>query len=350
MRYLIPAILFILSAGLYFNKKFKDNSIVVSIAGAMALIATAFTIVQFVDFITGNGAGTQQSLQPVIIAAIIMAGGSVVGAIVGTIIRTRMSVEGFDEGIAIGYIKIFLKALNYLKRVFKVRVKNVPLDDFPVLFFMQAHVGFCGIFFASLWFMTATIYISNIWANGGTKLLLMVGGISMSFFLLSWVSSWFAIHFSNVLQELRHDTVHREVLQSKLEIQVRVGMVVLISSYVITLAALIWLTGGVDSPFIPFYVVVFALTISKCNLPYPGNVVLAYFLIAIMVAFFGASYLGSFIPSSDLARIQDSSFQYAMRGVFILASLIAPTISAYLIKYRLQREAQSRSPNFSPHN
>jgi hypothetical protein len=54
MRQLIPPILFMLSAGIYFNDKQKRNVVIVGVAGALAVVATYFTIEQLIDRIVSH--------------------------------------------------------------------------------------------------------------------------------------------------------------------------------------------------------------------------------------------------------------------------------------------------------
>jgi hypothetical protein len=84
MRHLIPPIMFMLSAGLFFNGREKRNIVAVGVAGVLAVVATFFTVEQLVDRL-GSYAQGKTTAPWELAAAIITLVGSVAAAIIGCV-------------------------------------------------------------------------------------------------------------------------------------------------------------------------------------------------------------------------------------------------------------------------
>ena len=84
----------------------------------------------------------------------------------------------------------------------------------------------------------------------------------------------------------------------------------------------------------PFYVMMFTLTLSRNKISYPGPgwVILIGFLIAIAIASFG-----SYVISSPLKEAIAE-----LRAGFIAMSLIVPTISGWLLERREREREKER--------
>jgi len=156
---------------------------------------------------------------------------------------------------------------------------EISLEDFPSLLAMQGHQGACGLLFSFLWFLLATAFApSDIWTAGGTPLKFLAGAILLFYFGLSWASFFSVSYFSNRVAEVK--VPHADAAaRSKQDRNVRVWMSLLCGAYALVCSVLIWLTGGAISPFTPFYVMIFTLTITKIRVSKNiGGRVLGFFL------------------------------------------------------------------------
>ena len=227
-----------------------------------------------------------------------------------------------------------------LKLFDKKQGRNVPLEEFPSLFTMQAHAGLFGTFFSALWFLTVFYTVPELWSS---RLVLIVTAIMFVFIILATTSSSLANYFA---MRLSVDDIFYEE-RRVMDVRARIWMTFLSASYVIIICTLIWLSGGANSPFIPLYVMTFTLTISRTSLPFPGVYVFLYFLMGIIIACVAYEVFQTPINSADMAAIQQSCFQYIIFVFFISASLLAPTLSAYLIDQNPRRKRGRRSKRFS---
>lgn len=93
----------------------------------------------------------------------------------------------------------------------------------------------------------------------------------------------------------------------------------------------------------PFYVMMFTLTLSRNKISYPGPgwVILIGFLIAIAIASFG-SYVISSPLKEAIAELRDKPFYYSVAAGFIAMSLIVPTISGWLLERREREREKER--------
>jgi hypothetical protein len=208
--------------------------------------------------------------------------------------------------------------------------KNVRLDEFPSLFQMEGHTGGFGVFFALAWFVLIYFFIPNIMVP---QLFALAVAIGSAFVALVWASFWLGDRFAQQIHALDKIRVEdRAVRKKKLEKQVRYGIAILSGLYVVVCCVLIWITGGLLSPFTGFYIMVFTLTLEKCDVPNPGVFVLLYFGIMISLAFTVFRYSPPPITNNDMADILQSDAQKGMQVFFVLASLAIPTISKYFVK------------------
>jgi hypothetical protein len=97
MRQLIAPVLFMLSAGIYFNDREKRNIFAVILAGALAIIATFFTMEQLVDRVAAHLRGSSNSLNEVTVAVITTVGAlaaAILGALLPAILNRKSTIEG----------------------------------------------------------------------------------------------------------------------------------------------------------------------------------------------------------------------------------------------------------------
>jgi hypothetical protein len=214
----------------------------------------------------------------------------------------------------------------------KQTTRHVPLQDFPSLFAMEGHTGLVGVFFASIWFAIVALYVPATL----TSYWLFAMAIVFAFFFLSWVS----LIASNYLawKIVRIDDLSGSTMlpwsRDKLELRVRQLISLLSAGYVIAFSALIWLTGGIASPFVPFYIVIFSFTICRMVLTRQIIVVALFFLCAIFFACI-ARELGPWpLPQSEALNIQRSALVSIVHITFLCASLLAPVFSLYLVNLR----------------
>ena len=204
---------------------------------------------------------------------------------------------------------------------------NLPLEDFPSLFSMEGHTGSFGLALTIGWIGAARYYFPQIWS--GWYLTVVMALVCVAFGILAWLSFILSGHFTTKIFSQNVAANPNNDSRSKLERRVRRWMTFLSTAYVAVSCGLIWATGGAASPFITFYVMIFALTIPSIKVPVPGLVVLAYYLTAIMFACAAPAIWLPPIASVDMKLIQDSRFELVTFLVFICASLVAPTLSTY---------------------
>lgn len=222
-------------------------------------------------------------------------------------------------------------------RLFRDRL--IPLEEFPSLFTMEAHTGFTGVVFATVWLLSSYAKVPGMW---GPPLALCALAVCFSFFGLAWLSTTFSNSARERIIDTRNDAVSRE----KLEARVRKQIALLSGLYVVVCCFLIFLTGGATSPFSAFYIMIFTLTIGKNTVPYPGFAVLGYYLIGITIAC-AANYLWPWpITPTDMQKIHESGFHELMHFGFIAASLAVPTFSAYFVKRK--EEQRKRNSALTP--
>lgn len=198
--------------------------------------------------------------------------------------------------------------------------RNVLLEEFPGLLEMEGHTGFFGIVFGVLWFFFAAYNFPDI-----RELRLVwwfAGGIGVAFLILYQTS------FMLVRRYFKQISSAQPTETNDIETRVREWIAFLTGCYVIVSCVLIWLTGGISSPFTLFYVMVFTLTIGKCKYPAPAIWVFFYFFTAIVIASYIHLYLPSPIPEAVMTKIIDSDFNRNMHFIFLCASLIVPLLSA----------------------
>jgi hypothetical protein len=82
MRNLIPAVLFMMSSGIYFNDEVKRNRVAVGFAGFLAIIASVFTLLQTWEIVTSYFNGTR-TLWAELAAICVLLGSTIVALLAG---------------------------------------------------------------------------------------------------------------------------------------------------------------------------------------------------------------------------------------------------------------------------
>jgi hypothetical protein len=234
-----------------------------------------------------------------------------------------------------------IQAPRFFRQLFdKSSGRSVHLKEFPSLFTMEGHTGTFGAFFVVIWLALA-VYLKpqlltniafDVSAVAILLLFIVLGGWSFQ------LSSRYYSHVEEI-ETLRRDSAEAAAgLEKKRDVWARIWIVFLSTAYAVLCCVLIWLTGGVYSPFMPFYVMIFTLTIERNKVPNPGVLVLIFFLIAIVIACAAAVALPSPIGLTDLFEILLGIPAYVVATIFICFSLIVPTVSSFLIENEKERE------------
>lgn len=222
---------------------------------------------------------------------------------------------------------------------------RMPLSEFPNMITMEGHTGFFGMIFSLAWIAMSVVVTwgpKNIWINGNYALWASAVGICVGFVVLAWICSTLSNSLRESIADLdEHNGMSLE-RKADLEKKVRYWVLGLSVSYIFVVCYLIWLTGGPSSPFTPFYVMIFSLTITKNKIPHPGSIVLLTFLFAIVLSCACYWYFGSFIDYSDLSAIQQSNYNSALLLLFICASIYVPFESARQLEKQKQKRGRSK--------
>jgi hypothetical protein len=226
-----------------------------------------------------------------------------------------------------------------MPKLFKQR--NIDLREFPNLFQMEGHTGGFGFLFAVAWFVLIFFTTPNL-SQGhlfgfGFFFMFAFGG-------LMWLSFWMGDRFADRIRDADgiRSEAQRVARKDQLDDQVRFRITILSGSYVVICCLLIWLTGGLLSPFIPFYIIVFTLTLEKCEVPNPGLYICLGFGFLILLTFAAFWYRAPPI-SANMTDIIESNAQKGMYVFFVIASLAVPTISKYLLTIEARRKIQEET-------
>ena len=200
----------------------------------------------------------------------------------------------------------------------EAQLEAVSLDAFPFLFIMQFFQGFSGLVFGGAWFLVLMTEYPQFW-NGQTKLLAV--GILVCFAIIAGYAVLAALQIVYRSDSTPTDDMDRFARRS---------MTWLVIGFAITCCLLIWLTDGISSPFIPFYVMVFTLILTRCSIPHPGQTVLLFYGVLFAIACGVGS--GGLAPAVDagLVRTIETSPEKAWADfAFILLSMVIPYLGTW---------------------
>ena len=217
----------------------------------------------------------------------------------------------------------------YLSKFPLFQGRDVSLEEFPSLLAMEGHTGGFGFTFTAIWAVYAgfTIREAGPWERLITPSYIL-GILLACFFFLSWLSFILTTRYTEFVGSHTNGSDSWD----QREYWARFWILSLSMCYVVLCASLIWLTGGVHSPFLTFYVMIFTLTIPKIKVRKRGVLALSFFVLAVSIAC-AAAWLGKTpISTADMRLIQNSRFQFMMYLFFLWASMGVPTFSAYRIK------------------
>ena len=211
------------------------------------------------------------------------------------------------------------------------RPPAVEVRELPSAFAMQAHCGFVGLLFGVIWAAWMSYSVVNIFATSGTTLVASFVAIGAAFL----VAAWTATFGSNLPRDILHK---REPLVRGMH---RVSSVLVLFAY----CGLIWLTGGVYSPFVPFYVMTFALTLSQTSTKRNMWPTFVRFAAPVLLAFFLYRHFGSAIPATSMSLISNSTQHYYASIVGIVLSFFVQLLSSYLIVIRTEPRNRHNESN-----
>lgn len=204
---------------------------------------------------------------------------------------------------------------------------TAKLEDFPALMWMEGHTGAAGIIFFAAWVGPVAVLFQNAM---NVAAIIASCAILSAFFVLLYGSFSLSGRYEKRIRRATNDAATRAVLQRA----ARRWILILSMAYVFVCSVLIWFTGGVTSPFIPFYIMIFVLTIARISVARHGAYVLAYFLAAILIACALSRFWWMPIEPANMAKIGAGDFQNGMYAFFVCASLVVPTLSAYVFNRR----------------
>jgi hypothetical protein len=216
-------------------------------------------------------------------------------------------------------------------------------DESPGLLLMQGHIGAFSVVFSLLWFNLASFYFPNFWQTGGSRFFVISIIVLFQFFLIQWVSIYYAAYFETEVSLLNNRSSEMELRRHKLELRGRLLMALLGGYNALMWSVLIWLTGGAKSPFIIFYVMIFALTITRLNFSTSTIWISLYFFLVITIASTFAKLVPSPLSAATLSQISESNFGVFTSILAVLGALIVPTLSQYFIERRRRYYANRRS-------
>lgn len=215
------------------------------------------------------------------------------------------------------------------------RKQYIPLEEFPGLFVMESHTGLFGAIFTGVWVTAATI------SHASLRPLSVIGAgaaiASMFVLLMGSATQVSATYTKRVLQLA---TAPDATLRFHWGVLARRRIAALSASYAFICCCLIYLTGGVLSPFISFYIMTFTLTINRTRVPWALAVTLTYFAAIILAACGAYETVQWPISEAEMHNFEISIPQKVLYYLFLGLSLAVPTFSTF---YVARKEAKDQA-------
>jgi hypothetical protein len=204
----------------------------------------------------------------------------------------------------------------------------ISLAQFQLNFTLLSHAGWSGLFFVGVW-------ILSYWPLWTAYNFYVFGVIIVLFGLMAGVSPQISNNISSQKLTTRNPGQDFDWLY-----YARFWMTILLGIFCVNCSVLIWATGGLSSPFVPFYIMVFLLAFSYCRFPHPATGVTltfaAVFVLSILVS--EVPWIHKIIPApiDDTAQAAINSLyrRKFFEAGFITASILVPLISLYLAARR----------------
>jgi hypothetical protein len=194
------------------------------------------------------------------------------------------------------------------------RGRNISIDEFSYIFYLLAIAGVCGTIFSASWAVALLILHAEFWNTASSILY----GLAFCGFFAQIVVSIFSIQFIN-------DVIKNSEEQNLSDLSVRMRVCILLGLFIVSCFIIIFVTGGLASPFIPFYIMVFTLALPRCSIPHPAVTLLRAFVIPFVLACLASYFLlGSIVPPATIKQIKDSHAKDLFDIAFATLSLVVP--------------------------
>lgn len=205
---------------------------------------------------------------------------------------------------------------------------KIPLAAYPLNFTLMSHAGFSGVFFGTLW-------VWWNWQSFRSYSAYILALVIVVFFLMMAVSPQFANNITTKKLTIRPAEEGYDWLYYA---RIRISFLLVIFS--VNGSVLIWASGGLSSPFIPFYVMVFTLALNYCSFPHPllslTLTFVGFFFVFTSLAEFAVFHhvIAPPIDPQTQAAIDSSNSGRFFEGAFVVASMIVPWISMMFSAWR----------------
>jgi hypothetical protein len=201
---------------------------------------------------------------------------------------------------------------------------TLSLSQFATNFTLMCHAGFSGAAFAAAWTLVHWPLLS---ANTAILLLIVI----TCFCVMGWLS----MTFSSVLstQRFNYKPTPRDYDWFHFA---RSRMAGLMFFFSLNCAVLIWASGALASPFIPFFIMVFTLALNYCDYPQPAIALTSTF-VGLFVVFILAGEIPSvqkFLPLAIDPAISGQLSKKLFDGVFATLAMLVPFISIWIAARR----------------
>lgn len=203
------------------------------------------------------------------------------------------------------------------------------VEDFPFKFSLMVHCGAFGAIFVAIWLYKYWNYLP-------------VGNSTLSFACIGMFAAmiWFSSAVSNNISAKKFQFGSPGASYDWLK-YARLRMVWVLLAFVVTCNLLIWNTGALASPFIPFYIMVFMLALNDCRYPIPAVLLLVVFVLSFALAVALAEFptLQTFVLSIVGIEPFDASVANVIvkkwfDGAFAIASMAVPVSSMAIAQRR----------------
>ncbi len=196
----------------------------------------------------------------------------------------------------------------------------LSLPAFAKNFTLMCHAGFSGTAFAAAWTL---VHWSLLSANTAVLLLVVI----TCFFVMGW----FGMTISSVLSSQQFNYKPTPAGFDWFRFAGS-RMTVLMFFFSLNCALLIWASGALASPFIPFYIMVFTLALNYCQYPRPA-IELTTTFVGLFVVFILAGEvpgLQKVLPLTIDPAISGQLSKKMFDGAFATLAMLVPFISMWI--------------------
>jgi len=207
----------------------------------------------------------------------------------------------------------------------KTRGKAIDIEEFPFLFSLLIYCGICGMGFSFIWF----VIVANVYPDFWNRYTFAIATAIIAGFL-GMIA--LAVPTTQKIFDRSYETPR------DWDYYARSRMLILVIMFAVLCCSLIWFTGGMSSPFSPFYVMVFTLVLTRCALPHPGLALLFLYGLAYIVAgLVAAKYGPPLITDVTLSAIKHGTEREYAEFIFVIAAMAVPYASTLVAEVRAAR-------------